>query len=344
MKITAALIGAIAVLLFVAMIVSAEWDLPPVANQQTGYRGTAMVQIGDIERMRDYEATNQVPEPPWELDTSGPRASEVYENVPLLGHLSEDQFTRLMTAITEWVSPEEGCNYCHNPENLASDEVYTKVVARRMLEMNWAINSEWSDDHVAPAGVTCYTCHRGLAVPANIWFNEEEPRPSVGWAGYTAGQNTVAVGLTSMNTDPYSALLEGDGEIRVEGPTALPTGNEATIQQTERTYSLMIHMSESLGVNCTFCHNTRGFQDWQSSTPQRMTAFHGIQMVRELNNEYLNPLQSVFPPDRLGPLGDVAKVNCATCHQGVSKPLLGANMLQDYPSLAEPNPEQTSSR
>ena len=335
MKIAATLIGAIGALLFVAMIVSAGWDLPPVENQQTGYRGTAMAQIGDMERIRDYVEINQIPEPPWELDTSGPRASEVYENVQVLGDLSEDQFTRLMTAITEWVSPEQGCAYCHNEENLADDSVYTKIVSRRMIEMTQQINSNWTD-HVAQVGATCYTCHRGQPVPANIWFNEEEPQPSVGWAGYTAGQNTVAVGLTSMNTDPYSALLEGDGEIRVEGPTVLPTGNEATIQQTERTYSLMIHMSESLGVNCTFCHNTRGFQDWQSSTPQRMTAFHGIQMVRELNNDYLNPLQPVFPPERLGPLGDVAKVNCATCHQGVSKPLLGANMLQDYPSLAAP--------
>jgi photosynthetic reaction center cytochrome c subunit len=27
-------------------------------------------------------------------------------------------------------------------------------------------------------------------------------------------------------------------------------------------------------------------------------------------------------------------VGCATCHQGVYKPLFGANMLKDYPELA----------
>jgi photosynthetic reaction center cytochrome c subunit len=31
--------------------------------------------------------------------------------------------------------------------------------------------------------------------------------------------------------------------------------------------------------------------------------------------------------------GDVLKVNCATCHQGANKPLLGAPMARDYPEL-----------
>ena len=332
MNIWTALVAFVAALLTVAMFVMADWDLPPVQNTQTGYRGTAMAEIDDIERLQAESAANQLPEAPWELDTSGPRASEVYENVPALGHLSSDQFDRLMAAITEWVSPEEGCTYCHNDENLASDEVYTKVVARRMLEMTWEINADWGE-HVAETGVTCYTCHRGHPVPQNVWFREDEPGPTRGWAGYTAGQNTVSVGLTSLQTDPFSTLLGDDGEIRVESLTALPTGHEASIQETERTYSLMVHMSEALGVNCTFCHNTRAVQDWAQSTPQRTTAWHGIDMVRDLNAIYLDPLQPVFPEARLGPLGDVAKANCTTCHQGVQKPLNGASMLDDYPSL-----------
>jgi outer membrane protein OmpA-like peptidoglycan-associated protein len=32
-------------------------------------------------------------------------------------------------------------------------------------------------------------------------------------------------------------------------------------------------------------------------------------------------------------LGDAPKANCGTCHQGVYKPLFGANMLKDYPEL-----------
>ncbi|MDX1330852.1 MAG: photosynthetic reaction center cytochrome c subunit family protein, partial [Burkholderiaceae bacterium] len=39
------------------------------------------------------------------------------------------------------------------------------------------------------------------------------------------------------------------------------------------------------------------------------------------------------PASRLGPKGDVAKVNCSTCHQGAFKPLYGAEMAKHYPEL-----------
>ncbi|MBC7994320.1 MAG: photosynthetic reaction center cytochrome c subunit, partial [Rhizobacter sp.] len=105
-------------------------------------------------------------------------------------------------------------------------------------------------------------------------------------------------------------------------------------KQTEYTYGLMMHMSQSLGVNCTFCHNTRSFADWDSSTPQRGTAWYGIRMTRDLNSQYLTPLAGVYPANRLGPTGDAPKANCATCHQGAYKPLYGAKMLATHPELA----------
>jgi photosynthetic reaction center cytochrome c subunit len=67
--------------------------------------------------------------------------------------------------------------------------------------------------------------------------------------------------------------------------------------------------------------------------PKKATAWHGIRMVREANNDYVTPLTSAFPGPRLGPTGDVAKVYCATCHQGVNKPLGGMQMAQLYPGL-----------
>jgi photosynthetic reaction center cytochrome c subunit len=97
-----------------------------------------------------------------------------------------------------------------------------------------------------------------------------------------------------------------------------------------------MHMSDSLGVNCTYCHNSRQFSSWEQSPPQRATAWHGIRLARDLNETYMAPLTATFPPERQGPKGDVAKVNCATCHQGAYKPLYGASMLKDYPQFAAP--------
>jgi photosynthetic reaction center cytochrome c subunit len=61
-------------------------------------------------------------------------------------------------------------------------------------------------------------------------------------------------------------------------------------------------------------------------------------MARELNTDYLLPLGKVLPPNRLGPMGDAPKVACATCHQGVNKPLYAAPMAKDFPGLYGPDP------
>jgi photosynthetic reaction center cytochrome c subunit len=145
-----------------------------------------------------------------------------------------------------------------------------------------------------------------------------------------------SVGLTSLPHDPFSHYLSGAENIRLQSPTALATGAPHSVQNAESVYGMMIHVSEALGVNCTFCHNTRSFAPWDESRGPRVPAWHGIRMVRDLNTNYIAPLRDILPADRLGPMGDALQVNCATCHQGVSRPLFGAPMLRDYPELAAP--------
>lgn len=338
MNIGGFLVAAGATALTVTMLVNSGWEAPPISSVQIGYRGLGMEQnVNPRTRGADLAATQaSLPEPPWELDITGDKAGDLYENVQVLGDLSDDQFSRLMAAITEWVSPEQGCAYCHNEENYAEDTIYTKVVARRMLQMTQTINAEWTE-HVADTGVTCYTCHRGQPVPANIWFTNPEGGQMAKTLGNRGGQNIAgsAVALASLPSDPLTPFLSNDdNEIRVISLDTFPSNDHnKSIKQTEWTYGLMMHMSDSLNVNCTYCHNTRSFNDWDQSTPARTTAWHGIQMARSLNADYLTPLGPEYPENRLGPLGDAPKVSCATCHNGVNKPLYGARMAADYPSL-----------
>lgn len=329
-------------LLVLAMMLGVGWDRPPIDSEQVGYRGVGMERVDNPREAAMLAALNQVPPPPYELTQEelreAPLAKDVYENVQVLGDLPEPQFTRLMAAITEWVSPEQGCEYCHNLDNLADDSVYTKVVSRRMIQMTWNINENWGD-HVQATGVNCYTCHRGLNVPEYIWFENPGPEMAQGQMGWRNGQNigTGSVASTSMPYDPFTAYLVDDEPIRVAVQQALPASTGSTggsIQHTEKTYSLMNHMSESLGENCTYCHNSRAFGDWEQSPPTRTVAWHGIRMVREMNNDYLIPLRDTYPDNRLGPLGDAPKAYCSTCHQGVNLPLYGAPMIEAWPSLA----------
>jgi photosynthetic reaction center cytochrome c subunit len=308
----------------------------PIVSIQRGFRGLGIVQEYNLRTVNNssHKALNAVPDPEDKIDPAGTLSSAAYQNVQVLKDLDSNEFLRLMNAITKWVAPEQGCAYCHGEGgNFAEDALYTKVVARRMLQMTQNINANWKQ-HVANTGVTCYTCHRGNPVPQNIWFTN--PNETHGVVGNRAGQNAPArsVGLASLPNDPFTPFLDGKEQIRVQASTPLPAGDRSSIKQTEWTYGLMMHMSTSLGVNCTYCHNSRSWQSWSQSSPQRVTAWYGIRLVRQLNNEYLTPLTGTFPPSRLGPHGDVAKTNCATCHQGAYKPLYGASMVKDYPELS----------
>jgi len=215
---------------------------------------------------------------------------------------------RTMNAMTAWVSPKEGCAYCHNPANYGSDEKYPKIVSRRMIEMTRTINNEYKS-HVQGTGATCYTCHRGNVVPQyGLWHFTDENQ----W---------------------QRAYLDRQ-DVRVQSVTVKHTpDNRSSIKQTENTYALMMNVSSGLGVNCTYCHNSRSWATWQNAPPARITSLYGFRMVRELNTNYLAPLNTTFPAKRLGVHGDSPKLSCVTCHQGAYKPLLGAQMAKDYPAL-----------
>jgi photosynthetic reaction center cytochrome c subunit len=338
----------IGLLIAIAVALLFTFTRLPVETVQGGFRGTAMDENFNPRHIEEQLPRNIIPAtlPPIQ---SGPPAATVYKNVQVLGGLSVGAFTRLMASITTWVAPVQGCAYCHALNNMADDSLYTKVVARRMIQMTQHINGDWQT-HVQQVGVTCYTCHRGNPVPgaeANagkdatrvnqaVWYSNSGPSKFNGMLETQTGKNlaTDAIGKTSLPYDPFTPFLEDSKNIRVQATEPLPDTDMSTIKQTDWTYALMIHFSQSLGVNCTYCHNSRAFGDWTQSTPQRATAWYGIRMVRDVNLTYLNSLQDVWPAYRLGAEGDSPKVNCTTCHQGVYKPLFGKSPLVGFPELS----------
>ncbi|MEO0937440.1 MAG: photosynthetic reaction center cytochrome PufC [Pseudomonadota bacterium] len=343
----AILVGVLGGALFVAAMI-VTWGQPfATTSLQTGPRGTGMsvaefnVQVTKPDpTIEDYYTEPPiVPEPGEDL------AKDIYENVQVLGELTDANFNRLMSAMTLWISPDQGCAYCHagaDEGNYADDDLYTKVVSRRMIQMTQNINEIW-DGHVnanGQVGVNCYTCHRGQNVPSAIWFNITPVNDAV--AGWAAVQNraTPLSQSTSLPSNAlevylteYEAVNVHDLESRVAGvPNDIDV---ASIQKTEMTFSLMNYFSNSLGVNCVFCHNSRAFYDTEQVTPQWATALLGRQMVIEMNQEYLIPLRDTYPANRLGPIyADAPKAACRTCHKGYQQPLQGLNVIGDWPELA----------
>ena len=279
---------------------------------QVGYRGTAMEQNYDHGDLKTKFAQVKLPQSPPPAGESPPGPLP-WKNVQVLNDISIAEFNRTMIAMSTWVAGTGNCAYCHNVAAVQSDTLpngkplYTKLVARRMLQMTRNINGNYSQ-HVKNTGVTCYTCHLGKPLPNGLWFY-------------------------SNQTDYLRHYLDRDGARVITQGVAPTNDNRSSVKAAEWTHALMISQSRSLGVNCTYCHNTRNFASWTEAPPQRVTAWHGIRMARDLNNAYLEPLTAAFPAQRLGPKGDVAKVNCATCHNGAWKPLYGAAMAKGHPEL-----------
>jgi photosynthetic reaction center cytochrome c subunit len=332
----AALIGVTAGTAFVVSIAT-EMSVPPVTSVERGFRGTGMDQIYTPAVLAALKQQAKVPRSLPPVSAAGVKASVAYKNVRVLGDLSVGQFTRLMVSVVQWVAPKQGCAYCHNVKNMADDSNYTKVVARRMFQMVQNINGNWQS-HVQHVGVTCYTCHAGAPVPKYVWFDNPGPEAAGGLTESQTGMGhpSAIAGSSSLPFNPLTPYLQKADQIRVQSTTALPTDNMSSMKQTEWTYSLMIMMANSLGVNCTYCHNTRDLGVWSDSSPARVSAWYGIRMVRDLNNNYLDPLNGVFPPYRKGVEGDSPKVYCMTCHQGIYKPLFGVSMLTTFPELKGP--------
>ena len=58
---------------------------------------------------------------------------------------------------------------------------------------------------------------------------------------------------------------------------------------------MMMQMSDGIGVNCGYCHNSRNFADWAQSTPYRWIGYDALRLVRDLNRNYLLPIAGLVP-------------------------------------------------
>jgi photosynthetic reaction center cytochrome c subunit len=306
-------------------------------TEQRGYRGLAMQQVGNAQSVALASELNALPttlpRPRSAGPSAGPSAGDEYTNVQELGDLTKAEFARLMLSFKTWIAPEEGCGYCHDVPDYASDAKPTKRAARAMIRITREINTRWAP-HVKATGVTCYTCHRGQTIPPKVWFSSTKAETGV-LASRRSEVNmpTPTASHSLILADPLSQFLLEDNPIRVVSTAPLKAGNNSHIRDARSTYALMTVISDSLGVNCTYCHNSRAFFSWDESTPQRVTAWHGLRMVGELNRTHIAPLAGLLEPAQLGPAGDGPKVYCATCHLGVRRPLNGVNMVKDFPEL-----------
>jgi photosynthetic reaction center cytochrome c subunit len=265
----------------------------PKQIAQHGYAGVAMETNYDPDDIAKTAAYNQAPKP---LPAAPPGPPGQYKNVQVLTNISAAEFGRTMTAMSSWVAGGAGnCAYCHNTANFAADSNKGQPIYTKLVSrMMLRMTRRINSDYTQHVAGTGVTCYT---------CHRGQPLPKGLW--FYSNENQI-----------LRHYLDRDD-----------------IRQTYNTYALMVTQSNALGVNCTYCHNSRAWTSWEESTPKRVVAYYGAAMLRDMNMNYLNPLQPVYPRSRLGEHGDAPKAQCITCHNGVYKPMYGAKMVKDYPAL-----------
>jgi photosynthetic reaction center cytochrome c subunit len=101
-------------------------------------------------------------------------AEQVFKNIQVLKGTPADQWQTTMQFISNSLGVE--CEFCHVQGAPEKDDKKTKLTARKMIEMQAAINkNHFNGDRE----VTCYSCHHGTEHPAGIpIIAEEEPKRS----------------------------------------------------------------------------------------------------------------------------------------------------------------------
>ena len=322
-------VGAVLAVAFVALV--PRWHAP-VPGADTGYRGSGMVQFA---RPADEARAAAPPMPrlPVVAD-NGRSAASAFRNVQVLTDVNAGDFMRLQHAMTAWVAPKEGCGFCHAPGgDWASDARPQKQAARLMLAMTRQVNAQGAA-HTGGREVTCFTCHQGRPVPAAVWFRAP-PNPRRPHVDRIDDWNEAAHTVRGFfPVEGFEEYLLQSTPAHGQALTTLRQGTAPTNPEARRVYEAMMQMSDGLGVNCGYCHQSRNFADWGQSTPARWQGHSGIQLTRAINRDWMLKAHAVLrqtreisgpsrslslPPRFKGPLPGDAFVECATCHHGAPR-------------------------
>jgi photosynthetic reaction center cytochrome c subunit len=345
-------VGGVLFLAFVFFV--PQWRLPGTGTQ-LGPRAASMVQFDPTPA--EAAVQNQKP-PVLPVVADDPRpATAAFKNVKVLTDVNAGDFMRLQNAMTAWVAPKQGCGFCHAGTDYASDAKPTKQAARVMLAMTRHINTAWKS-HVGgqtgAGGVTCFSCHRGQPVPSEVWYQSppNPGRPMIDkQEDYQERATTVRTFFPNEGYEEY--LLQATPGL-AQSYTALPSKEVGSQIEVKRLYEMMMQMSDGVGVNCGYCHESRAFFDWRQSTPARWTGYSGITLTRDINRNFILKLEAILPQSRavvgdtrtrlslpardVGPQHGDGLADCATCHHGTPKPLASLNLIRGFPALAGPDP------
>jgi photosynthetic reaction center cytochrome c subunit len=127
-----------------------------------------MVAVGLLATVNRARAQNA----PAALAGTEKTAEQVFKNIQTLKGMPADQLQPTMQFISNSLGVE--CEFCHVQGAFDKDDKKSKLAARKMIEMQMAINKTHFDGDLR---VTCNSCHHGAHEPTAIpAIPDEEPK------------------------------------------------------------------------------------------------------------------------------------------------------------------------
>lgn len=208
-------------------------------------------------------------------------------NVQVLAGMTSAQ---IWTYMQQYVSAAlgVGCQYCHNLQNFASDEYPQKIAARNMLYLVSDVNAEYIVNLPNWRGnyVQCTTCHNNA--PNNlesVGVQFIKSVPDILVTVDPLDENGVAITDPALKPEalrqpislqdsvlyyiynyfvwkPFDPAVPESGR----GALALTYDGGRTQEQVTINQNVMNYQAWSLGVGCTYCHNSRNFVGYELET------------------------------------------------------------------------------
>ena len=193
---------------------------------------------------------------------------DVYRNIKVL-HGPASRLDAIMREFNTALGVQ--CSYCHVQDKWEVD-IPLKEKSRMMVNL-----SNLENEKLPKGEATCWTCHRGKAVPDTLPAlapDSPETIKAVSLIGLTEEQQRQPVEKVFKNLQEFGGF---------------PAGNLP---------SAMAYYTKALGVECKFCHT----EPFAKDTPQKGTARAMMELVQSTGETFYKNAKN--------------PVRCWTCHRG----------------------------
>jgi hypothetical protein len=251
----------------------------------------------------------------------GKTAEQAFKNIQVLKGIPADQVIPTMRFIRDSLGGV-ACTFCHL-EDRSADDKPEKRTARKMIAMEMAINK---DNFGAATEVTCYTCHRGAAMPIGTPVIPALPDEST---AAPAAKEAAAGPTVDQILAKYVEALGGEQALRkitsrvMTGTMDLPAvaGNPAAHVQMEfdaKAPDLML--IAMLGKNGTASNGFDGSSAWTQDNRGRVTQATGADLERaKRDSDFYQPLDLKQDYDHLTAAG-TAKIGTHDTYRVIAFP------------------------